>query len=101
MRMIDSSEATAIIADYFDAICDTEYTFDEAVLLKLLNDKAVDAVPKEELLKMLDAVTDIWFWEHTGKVCNSKPLEECAGCKYEGHPFGKCLLKYLEERKKE
>lgn len=44
-RMIDTSEATAIIADYFDAICDTEYTFDEAVLLKLLNDKAVDAVP--------------------------------------------------------
>lgn len=61
----------------------------------------VDAVSKEELLKLLDAVTDIWFWENIGTVCNSKPLEECAGCKYEGHPFGKCLLKYLEERKKE
>lgn len=45
MRLIDTSEATATIAEYFDAICDTEYTFDEAVLLKLLNNKAVDVEP--------------------------------------------------------
>lgn len=44
-RMIDMSETTAIISDYFDAICDTEDTFDEAVLLKLLNNKAVEAAP--------------------------------------------------------
>ena len=44
-RYIETSEATAVIADYFDLICDTEYGFDETEILRRMNANAVDAVP--------------------------------------------------------
>ena len=44
-RYIETSEATAVIADYFDLICDTEYRFNESDILRRLNNSAVDAVP--------------------------------------------------------
>ena len=40
MSFIDTAEATAVIADYFDLICDTEYTFDETEILRRMNDHA-------------------------------------------------------------
>lgn len=101
MRLIDADKI-----EYTHAIArciEDGHNWNELCVTKddIEEEPTVDAVPKEELLKMLDAVTDIWFWEHIGTVCNSKPVKECAGCKYEGHPFGKCLLKYLEERKEQ
>lgn len=45
MKVIGTAEATAVIADYFDLICDTDYAFDESEILRRMNANAVDAVP--------------------------------------------------------
>lgn len=45
MKVIETAEATAIIADYFDLICDTDYAFDESEILRRMNANAVDAEP--------------------------------------------------------
>ena len=44
-RYIETSEATAVIADYFNLICDTEYGFDETEILRRMNANAIDAEP--------------------------------------------------------
>ncbi len=43
MKVIGTAEATAVIADYFDLICDTDYAFDESEILRRLNANAIDA----------------------------------------------------------
>lgn len=45
MKVIGTTEATAVIADYFDLICDTDYVFDESEILRRMNANAIDAVP--------------------------------------------------------
>lgn len=45
MKVIGTAEATAVIADYFDLICDTGYAFDESEILRRMNANAVDAEP--------------------------------------------------------
>ena len=45
MKVIGTAEATAVIADYFDLICDTDYAFDESEILRRMNANAVDAEP--------------------------------------------------------
>ena len=45
MKVIGTTEATAVIADYFDLICDTDYVFDESEILRRMNVNAIDAVP--------------------------------------------------------
>lgn len=46
MRLIEPVKAVEVIADYFDRICDTENSFDESELLRLMESNAeVDAVP--------------------------------------------------------
>ena len=45
MKVIGTAEATAVIADYFDLICDTDYAFDESEILRRMNANAIDAVP--------------------------------------------------------
>lgn len=47
MKVIETTEATDVIADYFDLICDTGYAFDESEILRRLNAHAVDAEPKQ------------------------------------------------------
>ena len=45
-KLIKPIKAVEVIADYFDKICDTEHTFDESELLRLMDSNAeVDAVP--------------------------------------------------------
>lgn len=45
MRLIEPVKAVEVIADYFDRICDTENSFDESELLRLMESNAeVDAV---------------------------------------------------------
>ena len=46
MSYIDTAEATAVIADYFDLICDTEYAFDETEILRRMNAHADNDVAK-------------------------------------------------------
>ena len=45
MKVIGTAEATAVIADYFDLICDTDYAFDESEILRRMNANAVDTEP--------------------------------------------------------
>jgi hypothetical protein len=45
MKVIGTAEATAVIADYFDLICDTDYAFDESEILRRMNANAIDAEP--------------------------------------------------------
>ena len=39
-KYIEVTEAVSLIADYFDLICDTDYSFDESELLRRLSKEA-------------------------------------------------------------
>lgn len=62
-RYIETSEATAVIADYFDLICDTEFMFDETEILRRMNANAIDAVPVKH-----------------GKWIDMADFEQCSVC---------------------
>ena len=68
-RYIETSEATAVIADYFDLICDTEYRFNESDILRRLNNSAVDAVPVRHG-KWIDETFEPWGLVHHPFKCN-------------------------------
>ena len=63
MKVIETAEATAVIADYFDLICDTGYAFDESELLRRMNANAVDAEPVRNG-KWIKADSQQYFRKH-------------------------------------
>ena len=44
MKVIETAKATDVIVEYFDLICDTDYSFDETEILRRMNANAVDAI---------------------------------------------------------
>ena len=76
MKVIGTAEATAVIADYFDLICDTDYAFDESEILRRMNANAVDAEPvkhgkwivKQTFYKKIPVPHNVWSCSFCGYV---------------------------------
>lgn len=71
MKVIETAEATAIIADYFDLICDTDYAFDESEILRRMNANAVDEEPRKH---------SHWVPMFNGEYTGGAYWFECAEC---------------------
>ena len=58
MKVIGTEEATAVIADFLDSICDTYHSFDESDILRRMNANAVDAEPVKRGMWTFIRLTD-------------------------------------------
>lgn len=74
MKVIGTAEATVVIADYLDLICDTEHSFDESDILRRMNANAIDAEPVQHG-KWIKADSQQYFRKHY-------PCFTCSECGY-------------------
>lgn len=64
MKVIETAKATDVIAEYFDLICDTDYSFDETEILRRMNANAVDAISIEFIEKYTKTLASATIYSH-------------------------------------